>query len=286
MVINNVSSARTSVHTRAIGRAVHLAWQDIAKVHGRMTEELRAEDAIRGLRLAGTEVHVLVDEKYEFKKDGLRDLVKGLLKKHGVEGVRVELHAGPQRAVHEAWASIEQVQRRLTRDLRVEDGVAGLSLMHDGRVSVALKANQPYDEARIADAVKSHLAAAGLKNATLEMVRPAIQPVPLHVVVDSAMDAIRQVQGRLTADMRAEDDILNLRHSDDGVRVVLRAHAYFNEADIAAAVKQHLHAAGYPGDANLTFIRPAIQPVPPMVVTPPPANALSPLAVRCGVSNA
>jgi hypothetical protein len=274
MGVERVSSpARQSQHTRAIGRAVDLAMKDIKKVQSRMTEELRAEDAIRGLELHGSEVHVLVDTRYEFKKDGLRDLVKELLKKHGASGVRVEIHeqVDLKDAVASANASLETIHNRRTRDIRVEDGVSNLAVRDDGKIAVVLKPRQPYDEARIEKAIKRLLTDAGVKAPKLEFVRAAIEPVPPGAMVASASAAIHQVQQRMTADMRAEDDIVNLSWGGSSVKVVLKARPYFSEAEIGAVVQAHLEKAGLRG-ADLEYVRPAINPFRPPVIAPPVAR--------------
>lgn len=176
-------------------------------------------------------------------------------------------------AVDGAWATIQQIQNRLTRELRAEDGIAGLALRDNGKIAVALKANQPYDEGEIARLVKGHLAAHGLKGASIEFVRPQIEPIPPHVVVDQAMASIRRVQDRMTTDMRPEDEIVGMRFDAGTVRVAVRANAFFSEAELKEAAAQHLANAGLPG-ATIELVRPAIQPIPTPVIPPPTASPM------------
>ncbi|MBI1947579.1 MAG: hypothetical protein HYS27_17955 [Deltaproteobacteria bacterium] len=264
MGVDRVSSARQSQHTRAIGRAVELALADIKKVQHRMTEELRVEDAVRGLELHGREVHVLVDDKFGYKPAGLRDLVKGLLAKHGAPGVRVELrHLKPTvsvaEAVRAAQASIAQVQRRLTTDLRAEDDIAGVS-EHGGRVTVALRAHPHFDDAAIKAAVLEHLKKAGLKSAAIDFIRPAIDPIrppglpiggiapvpasPMKKAVADFAAHVTKVQSRLTEELRIEDAIVSVKLTGAKVAVKYWKATAFGEDNIKDFVRRELRARG------------------------------------------
>lgn len=262
MGVDRISStARQSQHTRAIGRAVQLALADIKKVQSRMTEELRVEDAVRGLELHGREVHVLVDTRYGFKPDGIRDLVKGLLKKHGAPGVRVELHnqVSLADAVKAAQASIAQVQRRLTTDLRAEDDIAGISANGD-RVTVALRAHPHFDAAAIEAAVLAHLKKAGLDKANIDFIRPAIDPIrppglpvggltptptsPMKKSVADFAAHVRKVQSRLTEELRIEDAIASVKLTGAKVEVKYWKNTAFAEDSIKDFVRRELTSRG------------------------------------------
>ncbi|MCC7070297.1 MAG: hypothetical protein IT383_03180 [Deltaproteobacteria bacterium] len=264
MGVTSVSSAHQSLHTRAIGRAMTLALEDIRKVQRRMTEELRVEDAVRGLELHGREVHVLVDDKYGFKPEGLRNLVKGLLAKHGAPGARVELHSVKPKvslaeAVTAAQASIALVQRRLTTDLRVEDDIAGVSA-RDGRVTVALRAHPHFDDAAIKAAVLEHLKKAGLASAQIDFVRPAILPMrppslpiggiapapvaPMRRAVAAFAAHINKVQHRLTEELRIEDAIASVALSGAKVQVKYFKLSPFGEDAIKDFVRRELASRG------------------------------------------
>ncbi len=264
MAVTSVSSARQSQHTRAIGRAMNLALDDIRKVQRRLTEELRVEDAVRDLELHGREVHVLVDDKYGFKPDGLRNLVKGLLAKHGAPGARVELHSAKPRvtlteAVAAARASIAQVQRRLTTDLRAEDDIAGVS-ERDGRVTVALRAHPHFDDAAIKAAVLEHLKKAGLASASIDFVRPAIDPMrppsrpiggvaptpaaPMKKAVADFAAHIATVQRRLTEELRIEDAFASVTLKGAKVQVKYFKLSPFGEDAIKDFARRELLSRG------------------------------------------
>lgn len=264
MGVTSVSSARQSHHTRALGRAMTLALEDIRKVQRRMTEELRVEDAVRDLELHGREVHVIVDDKYGFKPDGLRDLVKGLLAKHGAAGARVELHSAKPKvtlaeAVAAAKASIAVVQRRLTTDLRAEDDIVGVSA-RDGRVAVALRAHPHFDEAALKAAVLEHLRKAGLTSASIDFIRPAIDPIrrpslpiggiapapaaPMKKAVADFAAHIATVQRRLTEELRIEDAIASVKLSGAKVQVKYFKLSPFGEDNIKDFVRRGLAARG------------------------------------------
>ena len=258
---DRVSSSRQSQHTRAIGRAVELALADIQKVQRRMTEELRVEDAVRGLELHGREVHVLVDDKFGFKPDGLRNLVKGLLKKHGAPDVRVELHhvASAADAVKAAQASIALVQRRLTTDLRAEDDIAGISL-NGARVTVALRAHPHFADAAIKAAVLEHLKKAGLAKAAIDFIRPAILPMrppglpvggltptpasPMKKGVADFAAHVHQVQSRLTEELRIEDAIVSVTLKGAKVEVKYWKATAFGEDAIKDFARRQLASRG------------------------------------------
>lgn len=278
--MERIAPSRRSPPSGAVGRAVELALKDVRAVQGRATEDLRVEDAIRDLSLHGREVHVSVVLPNGIRRDDVRDLVKGLLQKHGAAGVRVELHqpADTKAAVKSANQALEAIHGRRTRDVRVEDGVASLAAREDGKIAVLLKPNQPYDEGRIADAVHRLLKDAGVKAPALAFVRPAVEAfLPAKLVADAnaSLDKVRQ---RHSTDLRAEDDIVNLHWSGHSVRIILSARPNHSDALIVEAARNHLDRAGLRG-AKVEVVRPAVDPMRPpvahLLATQVPGNALA-----------
>lgn len=273
MGIERVSQA-SSRHPGAarLEKAVDAAMAHVKKVQSRMTEELRVEDAIRDLSVHGSEVHVSVDETYAIKHDGLREFVKELLAKNGAKGVRVELHTSPpaEHAVAAVNKALDQIHHRLTEEIRVEDSISNLALRDDGSIAVVVGAHARDGDKAILATVREMLKSAGLTKAKLDIVRPAIEPIPPFVVVQRAFDAIQKVQQRLTTDLRAEDDIVGMHLDNNDVRVALRAHTHFNDAQITAVVEKYLKDAGYPAHGHVVFVRPAIDPIFVPPTTPRP----------------
>jgi hypothetical protein len=275
MQVQRLSPAKTpKTNGASLEKGVAGALQDIRKIQGRMTEELRAEDPIANLSVKGGKVVVEIDGRFSaVNAAGIKDTVKEHLAKHGIKNVAISVVtlADPQEAIEKANAELATIQARLTKDLRSEDGVSNLVSKGGNQVAVVFKAQQHFSEAEVLSSVKALLARHGLKNAQLEVIRPAINIRPVRSVVDEAMASIKQVQQRLTADMRAEDDIVNLSTGGHGgtspgeVRVVLRARPHFSEADIKKAVVAHLERAGLTG-ADISFIRPRILPMRPPTV--------------------
>lgn len=276
MQVQRLSPAAQTTIAAALEKGVAGALKDIRKIQGRMTEELRVEDAISNVSVKGGKVVVDVDARFQFKADGMKEAVKEHLAKHGIKNVSISVHtlADPTKAIAAANAELTKIHGRNTRDLRVEDQIVSFSSKGGNKVAVVLKPHQHFPDADVTRVVKDLLKKSGLANAQLEMIRPAINIRPLRSIVDEAWAAIQQVQQRLTTDVRAEDDIVNLTMGGHGgtspgeVHVVLKARAHFSDADLKKTVNAHLERAGF-SNADISFIRPRILPMRPIDTAAP-----------------
>ena len=180
------------------------------------------------------------------------------------------------KAVRAALTDLHAIQHRKTRDRRVEDGIKSIGLA-DGSVAVTLKPNQPYDAALLEKAVKTLLAAHGLRGLQIALI--PTQPAAVakkQAAVDKSWMQIFDTQHRLTTDIRAEDDIVGLSLDGDTVRIALRAHANESDDAIQSVVARLLDAHGFP-HAKLALVRPAIDPVPPPSATSPAFSPPGPM---------
>jgi hypothetical protein len=166
----------------------------------------------------------------------------------------------PTEAVDAANKALAQIHNRLTEEIRTEDGISNLSLRDDGTVAVVVRPHTMFTDAQLTHAAKALLADAGLPDAEIALVKAAIQPVPPFVMVADANAALREIQSRLTADIRAEDDISNFSLRDDGtVAIVVRPHAYYDDGEIQSAADALLKEAGLAGYPT-ELVRPAVDP--------------------------
>jgi hypothetical protein len=292
MQVQRLSPAAQTTIAAGLERGVAAALKDIRAIQGRMTEELRVEDAITNVSVKGGKVVVEIDGRFNYKPEGVKHAVAEHLAKHGIKNVSISTAKAVdvEGAIAAANTELNKIQNRNTRDLRAEDDIVNLSAQGGKDVSVVLKARPHFDEATILKAAKKLLGDAGLKDAKIQFVRPAILPIrPIRSFVDDAMAAIKEVQGRAATDVRAEDDIVNLSMGGHGgtspgeVRVVLRARPHFSEAEIKKVVTKHLEKAGMSG-FDISFIRPRILPMrPPVVDTGAPTSGANKMKAKVDV---
>jgi hypothetical protein len=259
-----VISPRMSLHTRALVRAVGMTRAEIEKVQGRHTDNLRIEDAVRGLEVHGREVHAFIDESHGYKKDGLRAMLKELLKKNGASDVRVELY--PAVSLSDGVVKMNEALaiRHQYRDLSPVHGINNFAVGDGNVVKMVLKAGNPYPEDEQLKIATDMLAKAGIKGATIEVVKPSIEPNPQAAAVARALETILDGQNRGSDRAHPIDDIAGLALDTDGktVRVLLKPRPDFTEERIGKTVLEHLKHAGFQG-TDLTFTRPLILPQRP-----------------------
>lgn len=153
-------------------------------------------------------------------------------------------------AVDTANASIRQVQRRMTEELRSEDHISNLSANADGSVAVVLSPHASFGDAAYINTARMHLAEAGLADAEFEIVRPAIEPVPPQVGAQAAVAAVNsklaEIHNRLTEELRVEDAITKVSLNDDGsVSVTTNDQYPFGDDVLTAVAQSMLSEAGY-----------------------------------------
>jgi hypothetical protein len=167
----------------------------------------------------------------------------------------------PTEAVAAANKALKAIHSRLTEEIRTEDGISNLSLRDDGKVAVVVQPHTMFTDDQLTYAAKALLADAGLAGAEIELVKAAIQPVPPFVMIANANAALEVIQSRMTTDMRADDDISNFSLRPDGtVAIVVRPHAYHDDAAIQAAADALLKDAGM-GGYPTELVRPAVDPI-------------------------
>lgn len=167
----------------------------------------------------------------------------------------------PSEAVGAANKALELIHNRLTEEIRTEDGISNFALRQNGTVAVVVQPHTMFTDAQLTHAANAHLKEAGLPAADIELVKAAIQPVPPFVMIADANAALKNIQARLTADIRAEDDVSNFSLRPGGtVAIVVRPHAYYGDDDIRAASEALLQEAGM-GGYPTEIVRPAVDPI-------------------------
>ena len=143
-------------------KAVGAAWGDIQTVQARLTRELRPEDGIVNLVSTGPKtVSVVLKAHQPYADADIERAVQEHLAKHGIKNaaidfIRPAINIRPVGVVvAAAWDAIEQVQARLTTDIRPEDDI--VNLVSSGRdVRVVLRAHTNSSDAEIRAAVEKH----------------------------------------------------------------------------------------------------------------------------------
>lgn len=258
--------------------AVEVANARLQQIHSRLTEELRIEDGITRLVLNDdASVTVVAGPHASYDDAALTHAARELLDhplftstdihivRPAIEPI-VPPFMSAHVAVSKANEKLEQIHNRLTEELRAEDGISNLAVNDYGEISVVVRPHNMFSDDALRSVATELLSQAGYDATELTLVRPAIEPVPPQVgaqaSVDAANAAIKQVQQRMTEELRAEDHMVNLSLRDDGsVAVVLSPHANFSDSAYLHTAKEHLENAGLVG-AELTIVRPAIEPRP------------------------
>ena len=282
MAIRNVTSAGSAGDASAVKAAVDTVLGDVQKVHRRLTEELRTEDAIRNLSAAGKTVVVTIDERLA-TASGALDFAKRALADAGLPaGTRVVSQPALENVAERAQKALDAIQGRLTTDLRVEDDIAGFKAV-GASIAVLVRADRSYLDADVKSAAVSLLKAAGLNDRAVEL-QPAAPPVrtPAQQIA-AAMAAIDKVKARGFENFVAEDVVISLSLDAAGARVLARENSAMPDAAVVAAVRKHLDAVGFQGAISVVRGSAATTGSGGLNLPPPVAGATTTQTTMAGI---
>jgi hypothetical protein len=221
----------------------------VKEVKARFTEEIRAEDWVKDVKVMGNKLELVLEPHHQGTPESMASFFRGQLAKLGFPGVdvvaKVDGGASLPEAADALKAHVKKVKSRLTEEIRAEDWVKDVKVVGN-KLELVLEPHHQGTPGSLAAFFKDQVAKLGF--AGVDVVARVDSSSNYVQAAARALEAdVKKVKSRMTEDIRAEDYVSSVRASGDGVEITLQALHLGTVASMTEHFNERLVTLGYIG---------------------------------------